>query len=141
MKVNPYLNFRGNTEEAFHFYRAVFGGEFAAVMRFRDFNDDSMPVPEQERDRIAHIALPIGDALLMGTDVLEGWPKPLTFGTNFYITIEPDSAEDATRIFDALAAGGEVEMALQATEWADSYGTLRDRFGVQWMISFGDGAA
>ena len=140
MKANPYLNFKGNTEEAFNFYRSVFGGEFAAVMRFRDFKDDSMQVPERERDRIAHIALPIGDAMLMGTDVLEGWPKPLTFGTNFYITIEPDTAADATRIFNALAEGGEVEMALQATEWAELYGSLRDRFGVQWMLSYGEGA-
>lgn len=141
MKANPYLNFKGNTEEAFNFYRSVFGGEFAAVMRFRDFQDDSMQVPEQERDRIAHIALPIGDSMLMGTDVLEGWPRPLTFGTNFYITIEPDTADDATRIFNGLSEGGEVEMKLQATEWAELYGSLRDRYGVQWMLSYGEPAS
>lgn len=140
MKANPYLNFEGNTEEAFHFYRSVFGGEFAAVMRFGDFKDPAMQVPEQQRDRIAHVALPIGDSMLMGTDVLEGWPKPLTFGTNFYITIEPDTADDATRIFNALAEGGAVEMALQATEWAELYGSLCDRYGVQWMVSYGEGA-
>jgi PhnB protein len=131
--ANPYLNFAGNTEEAFTFYRSVFGGEFVDVLRFRDFGGNEMGVPEHELDRIAHIALPLGkDGLLMGTDTLE----PLTVGNNFYITLEADSAAEAERLFAALSAGGRVEMALQKTQWAELYGSCADRFGVQWMIMY-----
>jgi PhnB protein len=135
MKVSPYLNFGGNAEEAFDFYRAVFGGDFAAVMRFRDFGANPMNIPERELDRIAHIALPVGDRLLMASDVVEGW-QPLKIGNNVYITLETDSAEEAERLFGALAQGGQIEMELQRTEWAEKYGTCGDRFGVQWMVMY-----
>jgi PhnB protein len=135
--ANPYLNFSGNTEEAFDFYRSVFGGEFLTVFRFRDFGDNNpMGVPENELDKIAHVALPIGDSMLMATDLLESWPRGLTVGNNFYISLEAETGEEADRVFNALSAGGEVEMALQKTEWAEKYGTCADRFGVQWMMSY-----
>jgi PhnB protein len=134
--VNPYLNFPGNTEEAFDFYRSVFGGEFQAVVRFRDFGDNGMGAPERDLDKIAHIALPIGSGLLMATDVLESWHRPLTVGNNYYITLEPETADEADRLFSALSAGGETEMPLQPTEWAEKYGSCIDRFGVQWMVSY-----
>jgi PhnB protein len=137
MKVNPYLNFNGNTEEAFEFYRSVFGGEFVDVMRFRDFGDNPMGVPQEELDKIAHIALPLGiDNLLMATDNLESWGKALTVGNNFYIAIESETTGEAARLFDALSHGGQVEMELQQTEWAEKYGTCTDRYGVQWMVMY-----
>jgi PhnB protein len=134
--VNPYLNFPGNTEEAFDFYRAVFGGEFLSVIRFSDFGDNAMGVPDKDLDKIAHIALPIGTGLLMGTDTLESWGRPLTMGNNYYFALEPESGDEAERLFEALSAGGNAEMPLQPTEWAEKYGSCTDRFGVQWMVSY-----
>jgi PhnB protein len=135
--INPYLNFPGTTEEAFTFYRGVFGGEFPVVLRFRDFGGDSMGVPEAELDKIAHIALPLGkDHLLMGTDVVSGSSSTFTIGNNVYITIEPDNPTEARKLFAGLCEGGRVEMALQRTEWAELHGSCTDRFGVQWMIDF-----
>lgn len=134
--VNPYLNFKGNTEEAFRHYRSVFGGDFAMLVRFKDFGD-AMGVPASDADRIAHIALPLGNgAMLMGTDVVGSRGDSLTVGNNFYVMLNPDSSEETVRLFGGLAAGGRVEMPLQRTEWAEQYGSCVDRFGVQWMISY-----
>ena len=145
--VNPYLNFPGNTREAFDFYRSVFGGEFLAVLRFRDFGENTMGIPDEEMDRIAHIALPLGpNNILMATDVV-GNRQELKVGNNSYITIEAESVEEADRLFDGLSAGGRVEMPLQQTQWAEKYGICIDRYGVQWMIDytgnvrFGNGAS
>jgi PhnB protein len=135
--VNPYLNFSGNTEDAFNFYKSVFGGEFLGVMRFRDFSDNAMGVPEGDLDKIAHIALPLGrDNLLMGTDTLESSGQPLRVGNNTYIFLEADSVAEAERLFDALSEGGQIEMPLQRAEWAELYGVCADPFGVQWIVSF-----
>jgi PhnB protein len=134
--ANPYLNFKGNTREAFEFYKSVFGGEFQAVLRFRDFGDNGMGVPEKDLDKIAHIALPLGGGLLMGTDVVDGMPGTFTVGTNVYIALDPDSAAEADRLFNGLAAGGQLQRPLQRTERAEKYGSLVDRFGVQWMVSY-----
>lgn len=135
--ANPYLNFDGNTEEAFNFYKSVFGGEFLGVHRFKDFGDNSMGVPDDELDKIAHIALPLGkDNVLMGTDLVKSMPVTLTVGNNFYITIEAESGEEADRLFDALSAGGRIEMPLSKTEWAEKYGSLADKYGVQWMVNY-----
>ena len=136
MLVHPYLNFQGNTEEAFNFYKSVLGGEFAGVARFRDFKNNSMGIPEKELDKIANIALPLGNGtMLMGTDVLEGWPA-VKVGTNTFITLDVDNEADAVRIYDGLAAGGRADMPLQRTEWAEKYGTCTDKFGVQWMVMY-----
>lgn len=134
--ANPYLNFKGNTEEAFNFYKSVFGGEFLTVMRFRDFGDNGMGVAEKDLDKISHIALPLGQNVLMGTDVVDSMPTNLTFGNNFYITLEPDSGQESERLFGALSSGGSVEMPLQKTEWAEKYGSCTDRYGVQWMVNY-----
>lgn len=133
--AHPYLNFNGNTEEAFNFYRSVFGGEFAAVMRFRDFGEDTMGLSGEQLNKIAHIALPFGDRLLMGTDIIGQMP-PVTFATNIYIAIEPDSADEAERLFRSLSEGGHIHMDLQRTSWAEKHGSCTDRFGVQWMIDY-----
>ncbi|PMR68309.1 VOC family protein [Halomonas heilongjiangensis] len=135
--VSPYLNFAGNTEEAFGFYRSVFGGEFPMVLRYRDFGDNAMGAPEHELDKIAHMALPLGrDTMLMGTDVLESQAASLNMGNNFYISLEAESGAEATQLFEALAAGGQVEMPLQQTEWAEQFGICKDKFGVQWMVGY-----
>ena len=135
--VNPYLNFNGNTEDAFTFYKSVFGGEFLAVVRFMDFGQNPMGVPEKDRDKIAHIALPLGGGvILMGTDILEGQGRPLAMGNNFYIALDADNEREADRLFNHLSTGGGVEMPLQKTEWAEKYGICSDEFGVQWMVSY-----
>lgn len=135
--AHPYLNFPGDTEAAFEFYRSVFGGDFAAVVRFKDIGGEAMGIPEHELDKIAHIALPLGEGImLMGTDVLESQAMSLIQGDNFYICLEPDGAEEAETLFNALATNGKVEMPLQTTDWAEAFGTCMDSFGIQWMISY-----
>jgi PhnB protein len=135
--VNPYLNLPGTTEEAFTFYRSVFGGEFSGLMRFRDFPDNPMGVAEAELDKIANIALPIGaNTVLMATDVVDAFPEALRRGNDFYITLEPDTKEEAETLFQALSARGKVAMPLSRTGWAELYGELTDQFGVHWMVNF-----
>lgn len=144
--VNVYLNFNGNTEEAFNFYRSVFGGEFeGGIMRFGDMAasgemGDMGEVPEDARDKVAHVGLPLGDdAYLMGTDACESMGQSVTMGSNLYITLETDSEEEAGRLFRSLSDGGEVEMPLQETGWADKYGSCTDPFGVKWMVNYTGG--
>lgn len=135
--VNPYLNFDGNAEEAFRFYKAVFGGEFALVLRFKDMGGGPPGATAAERERIAHIALPFGkDNMLMASDTLPSMGHRLTVGNNFYITLAPETGDEAQRLFTGLSAGGQVEMPLQQTQWAEKYGTCTDRFGVQWMVNY-----
>ena len=134
--VSPYLNFNGNTEEAFNFYKSVFGGEFLAVMRFSD-NPGCGDIVETDKQKIMHIALPIGGGtVLMGTDALESMGQKLTFGTNFYICLSPDSKEEADRLFNGLSVGGKVEMPIQDMFWGAYWGSFTDKFGVQWMINY-----
>ena len=134
--INPYLNFNGNTEDAFNFYKSVFGGEFLALMRFKD-NAECAQMAESDKDRIMHIALPIGNGnVLMGTDALESMGQKLTFGNNFYICLSPDSKEEAERLFNGLSAGGKIEMPLQDMFWGAYYGSFADKYGVQWMVNY-----
>lgn len=135
--ANPYLYFDGDTEEAFTFYRSVFGGEFLSLLRFRDFPDNPMGIAEKDLDRIAHIALPLGSGnMLMGTDMVESMPAKLRKGNNVYITIEPETADEADSLFAALSDGGRVEMPLDSTDWAEKHGQCTDRFGIQWMVDY-----
>lgn len=134
--INPYLNFNGNTEEAFNFYKSVFGGEFLAVMRFKD-NAECGQMAESDKERIMHIALPIGTGnALMATDSLESMGQKLTVGNNFYICLSPESKEEAERLFNGLSAGGKIEMPLQDMFWGAYYGSFADKFGVQWMVNY-----
>ncbi|WP_417357993.1 VOC family protein [Flavobacterium sp.] len=132
--VNPYLNFNGNTEEAFNFYRSVFGGEFVTIMRFVD-TPGCESMPETEKNGIMHIALPLGSSLLMGTDVPKSMEQ-VKFGTNSSITIDAESREEADKYFNGLAEGGKVGMPMDDMFWGAYYGMLTDKFGVQWMINF-----
>ena len=138
MKIaHPYLYFDGNTEEAFNFYKSVFGVEFISVSRFKDFGDNSMDLSDEELNKIAHIGLHLGSGVyLMGNDSVSSMKKNIIMGNNFYITIDPESSDEADKLFEGLSNGGEIEMPLQKTEWAEKYGSLIDKFGVQWMINF-----
>lgn len=134
--ANPYLYFPGNTEEAFSFYKSVFGGDFLGVLRYRDFGENMPGIPKNSLDKIAHTALPLGGGnMLMATDAVDP-DCPLTPGNNFYIALEADSAEEADRVFNALSAGGSVEIPLEKVEWAEKFGICKDRFGIQWMMSY-----
>lgn len=133
---NPYLNFNGNTEEAFNFYKSVFGGDFAMLMRFRDA-PGLENIPEELRDKIMHIALPVGNGtMLMATDSLESLGQKLVQGNNHYFMISSDSKEEADMLFQKLSVNGKVEMPLQDTFWGDYYGSFTDQFSIQWMINF-----
>lgn len=134
-KINPYLNFLGNTEEAFNFYRSVFGGEFLVLQRFKDTpHGDNMPA--EDKERIMHVALQVGDNMLMGTDVLESAGQTLTFGNNLSIAIAPKSIEEATVIFNGLSAGAQVEVPLEKMFWGAIFGMLTDKFGIKWMVNY-----
>jgi len=134
---NPYLNFDGNAEEAFDFYKSVFGGEFASVIRFKDMPMPGVSIPREEADKIMHIGLPLGkDQMLMGSDVLESLGQRLTQGNNVYISVHPDSKQEADRLFTALSEGAQIEMAIAMQPWGDYWGSLRDRFGVLWMVNY-----
>lgn len=134
--INPYLNFNGNTEEAFNFYRSVFGGEFGMVMRYGD-TTEAGKVPEEAKNKIMHMSLPITlTNVLMGTDALESMGHPLTMGNNFSLSVHTDSRENADKIYNGLAAGGKASMPMQDTFWGSYYGMLTDKFGIQWMVSY-----
>jgi PhnB protein len=136
-KLNTYLNFAGNTEEAFNFYKSVFGGEFSAVVKFKDMPMEGVNIPKEAENKIMHIGLPIGkDNVLMATDALESLGQKLVQGNNYYINISPDSKAEADRIFNALSKGGTVEMPIADQPWGDYYGSLKDKFGVQWMVNY-----
>lgn len=136
MKINIYLNFEGNTEEAFNFYRSVFGGEFGMIMRFKDMPQGENPIPKEVENKIMHINLPIGNTILMGTDAIEGFGGKLKSGNNFSIQLETETKEDANNFFKALSEGGNVGMPLEDSFWGAYFGTLTDKFGVQWMVNF-----
>ena len=134
LTINAYFNFMGNTEEAMNFYKSVFGGEFAFLQRMND-TPDADKLAAGDKNKIMHVALPIGGNLLMGTDVLESMPQ-VTFGTNSSICISPDSEEEAKKLFDGLSAGGQVGMPLEKMFWGALFGFFTDKFGVQWMVNY-----
>ncbi len=134
--INPYLNFPGNTEEAFNFYKQVFGGEFLTVQRFKD-TPESARVPEHEKDKLMHIALAVGNnTLLMGTDALESMGHSVTMGTNHHLSIDTESEAEAQKLYDNLSAGGKATIPMGKMFWGAYFGMCTDKFGVQWMVSF-----
>lgn len=139
-KVSTYLNFSRNTEEAFLFYRSVFGGEFeGGISRFSSVPpmDAAPPMPEEDKNLVMHVCLPIFDGAhrLMGTDAPESMGFTVNAGNNVYINLEPDTRAETQRLFQALADGGQVEMELQDMFWGDYYGSLTDQFGIRWMFN------
>jgi PhnB protein len=135
--INPYLIYNGNAETAFNFYKAAFGGEFAMLMRCSDApTDPTHPMPESARDKILHIALPIGrDNMLMASDT-NPRNDPLQSGNNFHISINADSEEEARRLFAALSVHGTIGMPLEQAFWGALFGMFTDQFGIRWMINY-----
>lgn len=135
--VSTYLNFAGNTEEAFNFYKQVFRTEFQGeIMRFRDVPSEGDNMKVEEKDLVMHVSLPIlGGHLIMGTDATEAMGFKINFGNNVYINLEPDTREETDRLFKVLSEGGKIETPLQDMFWGDYYGSCTDRFGVKWMFN------
>ena len=135
-QINPYINFNGNTEEAFNFYKSVFGGEFAMIIRFKDMPNPEHPVAEHEANKIMHIALPIGRNVLMANDVPEFMGKVNENENRSKISVSAESKEEADKIFNGLSAGGTIEMPIQDSPWGSYFGMFRDKYGIEWMVNF-----
>lgn len=134
--VNPYLNFQGNTEEAFNLYKKVFGGEFTSLMRFKE-TEEAEKMSAEEGEKLMHISLPIGkNTILMGTDALESFGQKVIMGNNNYLCINTATREEADRLFNELSAGGNIEMPMADMFWGDYFGSFFDKFGLGWMISY-----
>ena len=137
--VSTYLNFPRNTEEAFNFYKSVFGGEFKGGINRMDEvppQEGQPPMKEEDKNLVMHVALPIlGGHLLMGTDAPESMGFKVTHGNNIYINLELDTRAETDKLFKSLSEGGKVEMKLQEMFWGDYFGSCTDKFGVQWMFN------
>lgn len=134
IKLNPYLNFNGNCEEAFNYYKKVFGGEFSYFSRMSDM--ENKDITEEDKNLIMHISLPIGRDVLMGSDVSTAMKPIFRQGNNNYINLSPTSKEEADRLFNELSDGGEIEMTMEEMFWGDYFGSFRDKFGIYWMINY-----
>ncbi len=138
-RTNTYLNFPRNTEEAFNFYKSVFGGEFTGgIARMSDVPaaPGMPPLAEADKNLVMHIELPItGGHVLMGTDAPESMGFQVNFGNNVHLSLEPDTRAETKKLFTALSAGGKVTMELQDMFWGAYYGSCTDKFGVQWMFN------
>ena len=134
--INPYINFNGNAEEAFHFYKSVFGGEFATIMRFKDMSNPEYPVSENEANKIMHIALPIGKNILMANDVPESMGRVNENENRSKISISTESREEADKLFNGLSTGGNIEMPIGDSPWGSYFGMFRDKYGIEWMVDF-----
>ena len=136
--INPYLTFNGNCEEAFNFYKTVFGAEIPYLGRFKDMPDDpKYPISDEYKNKIMHVSLPISkETTLMGSDTGGEWAKGFTQGNNFSISINTDSKDEADRLFNELSESGKVIMAMNLTFWNSYFGMFTDKFGITWMVSF-----
>ncbi len=135
--INPHINFNGNAEEAFNFYKSVFGGEFAKVIRFKELSSPEHPISEKEENKIMHIALPIGKCnMLMGNDVPEFMGRTNENENRSKIAISAESKEEADKLFNGLSAGGQIEMPIADSPWDSYFGMFRDKYGIEWMVDF-----
>jgi len=134
--INPHINFNGNAEEAFNFYKSVFGGEFAKIMRFKDLESAEFPVATHEANKIMHIALPIGKSILMANDVPEILGRTNENENRSKIVISAESKEEADKLFNGLSAGGQIEMPISDSPWGSYFGMFRDKYGIEWMVDF-----
>ncbi|MBK7371222.1 MAG: VOC family protein [Saprospiraceae bacterium] len=135
-QINPHINFNGNAEEAFNFYKSVFGGEFAKIMRFKDLASAEFPVAENEANKIMHIALPIGKSILMANDVPEIMGRTNENENRSKIVISAESKEEADKLFNGLSVGGQIEMPVSDSPWGSYFGMFRDKYGIEWMVDF-----
>ena len=135
--INPHINFNGNAEEAFTFYKSVFGGEFAKVIRFKDLASPEFPVAEKEENKIMHIALFIGKSnMLMANDVPESMGKTNENENRSKIVITAGSKEEADKLFNGLSAGGQIEGPIGDSPWGSYFAMFRDKYGIEWMVDF-----
>ena len=135
--INPWINFNGNAEEAFTFYKSVFGGEFTTVARFKDLSNAEHPISEKEAEKIMHIALPIGKtSVLMASDTPEFMGKHNENETRSKISISAESKAEADKIYNGLSEGGQIEMPIDDSPWGAYFGMFRDKYGIEWMVSF-----
>lgn len=134
--INPHINFNGNAEEAFTFYKSVFGGEFARIVRFKELSGPEFPVSEKEENLIMHIALPIGKNVLMGNDVPEILGRVNEEEHRSKISISASSKEEADTIYHGLSEGGNIEMPISDSPWGSYFGMFRDKYGIEWMIDY-----
>lgn len=139
--VNPYLNFAGNCEEAFNFYKIIFGGEFTYLGRFEDMPPQGgVELSAKDKQKIMHVSLPISaETILMGSDTGGEWTPTLKIGNNISLSISTKSKEEANRIFNSLADGGKITMPIASTFWGDYFGMCTDKFDINWMVSFNEG--
>lgn len=134
--INPYINFNGNAEEAFNFYKSVFGGEFAMITRFKDMPSPDHPFSEKEADKIMHIALPIGNNVLMANDVPESMGRVNENENRSKISVNAQTREEADKLFYGLSAGGTIECPINDSPWGSYFGMFRDKYGIEWMVDF-----
>ncbi len=134
--INPYINFNGNAEEAFTFYKSVFGSEFSTVVRFKDLEGPEFPVSAEDADKIMRIVLPIGSNTLIANDVPAALGPVSENENRSKIAVAADSREEADRIFTGLSVGGSVEMPLSDSPWGTSFAMFRDKYGIEWTIEF-----
>ena len=136
-RINPHINFNGNAEEAFTFYKSVFGGEFAKIIRFKDLASPEFPVAEKEKNKIMHIALPIGKSnMLMANDVPEIMGKTNENENRSKIVISAESKEEADKLFNGLSVGGQIEGPIGDSPWGSYFGCFRDKYGIEWIVEF-----
>ena len=135
--INPHINFNGNAEEAFTFYKSVFGGEFVKIIRFKDLASPEFRVAEKEENKIMHIALPIGQCnMLMANDVPEIMEKTNENENRSKISISAESREEADKLFNGLSEGGNIEVPIADSPWGSYFGMFRDKYGIEWMVDF-----
>ena len=134
--INPYINFNGNAEEAFTFYRSVFGGEFGKIIRFKDLSSPEFPVAENEANKIMKITLPIGKNILMANDVPESMGRVNENENRSKIAVTAESREEAEKLFNGLSEGGTVEMPIGDSPWGSYFAMFRDKYGIEWTVEF-----
>ena len=135
--INPHIHFNGNTEEAFEFYKSVFGGSFSRLVRFKELKTEGFSFPEEELNKIMHIALPIGvGSAIMGSDVPSMLGVVNENENRSKVTISAESKEEADKLFNGLSAGGAVEFPIGYSPWGSYFGAFRDKYGVEWMVDF-----
>jgi PhnB protein len=142
--INPYINFNGNAEEAFNFYKSVFGGEFEKIIRFKDVQSPEFPVTENEANKIMRISLPIGGNTLLANDVPESLGPVSENENRSKIAVYAETKEEADKIFNGLSEGGKVEMPMAESPWGTYFAMFRDKYGIEWTVEFapnGDGRA
>jgi PhnB protein len=135
-QINPHINFNGNAEEAFTFYKSVFGGEFTKIIRFKELSSPEFQIPENEINKIMHIALPIGKNFLIANDVPESMGRTNENENRSKISISAENKEEAYKLFNGLSADGQIEVPMEESPWGTYFGMFRDKYGIEWIVEF-----